>query len=64
MSDLQNINRQEALKINRKEANASFIKFCSLAKFYLKPWVTLVIRKSMKVKDRVQKKFLRAMDPI
>ena len=43
MSDLQNINRQEALKINRKEANASFIKFCSLAKFYLKPWVTLVI---------------------
>ena len=27
MSDLQNINCQEALEINRKETNASFIKF-------------------------------------
>ena len=27
MSDLRNINWQEALEINRKEANASFIKF-------------------------------------
>ena len=37
---------------------------CSEAKFYLKPWITPGIRKSMKVKDRLQKKFLRATDPI
>ena len=36
---------------------------CSEAKFSLKPWITSGIRKSMKVKDRLQKK-KRAMDPI
>ena len=37
---------------------------CSEVKFYLKPWITLGIRKSMKVKDRLQKKFQRVKDPI
>ena len=37
---------------------------CSEAKFYLKPWITPGIRKSMKVKHRLQKKFLKAKDPI
>ena len=37
---------------------------CSEAKFYLKPWITPGIQKSMKVKDRLHKKFLRAKDPI
>ena len=82
ISDLRNINWQEALEINRKETNVSFIKFfdifelllglrgplkklsCSEAKFYLKPWITPGIRKCMKVKDRLQKKSLRAKNPI
>ena len=37
---------------------------CSEAKFYLKPWITPGIQKSMKVKDKLQQKFLRAKDPI
>ena len=37
---------------------------CSEVKFYLKPWITPGIRKSMKVKDRLQKKFQRVKDPI
>ena len=37
---------------------------CSEAKFCLKPWITPGIQKSMKVKDRLQKKFLRAKDHI
>ena len=37
---------------------------CSEVKFYLKPWITPGIRKSMKVKDRLQKKFQRIKDPI
>ena len=82
MSDLRNINLQEALEINKKETNMSFIKFFDIfellldshaplkklssseAKFYLKPWITPGIQKSMKVKDRLRKKFLRAKDPI
>ena len=82
MSDLRNINLQEALEINKKETNMSFKKFFDIfellldshaplkklssseAKFYLKPWITPGIQKSMKVKDRLRKKFLRAKDPI
>ena len=37
---------------------------CSEAKFYLKTWITPGIRKCMKVKDRLQKKSLRAKNPI
>ena len=37
---------------------------CSEAKLSLKPWIALGIRKSMKVKKSLQKKFLRAKDPI
>ena len=35
MSDLRNINWQEALEINRKETNASFIKFVDLFELLL-----------------------------
>ena len=37
---------------------------CSEAKFYLKPWITPAIRKSMIVRGRLQKMFLRAKAPI
>ena len=37
---------------------------CSGVKSYLKPRITPGIQKSMKVKDRLHKKFLRAKDPI
>ena len=37
---------------------------CSKTKFYFKPWITSGIQNSMKVKDRLQKKFLRAKDPV
>ena len=37
---------------------------CSKSKFYFKPWITSGIQNSMKVKDRLQKKFLRAKDPV
>ena len=36
----------------------------SEAKFYLKPWITPGIRKSMIVRGRLQKMFLRAKAPI
>ena len=35
MSDLRNINWQEALEINRKETNASFIKFVDIFELLL-----------------------------
>ena len=41
MSDLRNINCQEALEINRKETNASFIKFFDVFELLLESHASL-----------------------
>ena len=47
------------------DSHASLKKLCcSLPKLYLKLWITPGIWKSMKVKNRLQKKFLRAKNLI